>query len=205
MMLLDECFILNDIEISTRTTPNSASKQSNTIKHLSIAVPFRVLKLLVKLRCGDDQGGGYHSFEEKQEDIKMKENMIIETNPPHLLEVFHRVLVNGSDNEANVTQSLISPNDVKELREEKIIFNTLGSDEEVVQVYKGLKPYGADDPLLFKNVKRNIQEHYNSKGKTWIAGLIDTYFNSPWSLTASIVTNNNRDTQCNFISGVYCS
>ncbi|KAH0678869.1 hypothetical protein MTR67_017397 [Solanum verrucosum] len=61
---------------------------------------------------------------------------------------------------------VISPNDVKELREEKIIFNTLGSDEEVVQVYKGLKIYGADDPLHFKNVKRNIQEHYNSKGKT---------------------------------------
>jgi len=72
---------------------------------------------------------------------------------------------------------VISPNDVKELREEKIIFNTLGSDEEVVQVYKGLKTYGADDPL-----------HYNSKGKTWIAELIVTYFNSLWSLTALIVT-----------------
>ncbi|WMV24006.1 hypothetical protein MTR67_017391 [Solanum verrucosum] len=323
MMLVDACFILNDIEISTRSTPNSASKQSNTIKHLGIAVylvtrrdlyllenqvPFRVLKLLVKLRYDDDQGGGYHSFEEKvksycsqmffdkQEDIKMKENTIIETDPPHLLEVFRRVLVKGSDDEANATQSrsydfiydyfpdcwrknhlphksglltnvfrsvtdlkskgihfrpsgidslkgvrftshyyygklklpcwfvstytkvffmnmiayelcpngpidravvsyinfmkslVISPNDVKELREEKIIFNTLGSDEEVVQVYKGLKTYGADDPLLFKNVKRNIQEHYNSKGKTWIAELIDTYFNSPWSLTALIVT-----------------
>ncbi|KAK4721180.1 hypothetical protein R3W88_011413 [Solanum pinnatisectum] len=322
MMLLDACFILNDIEISTRSTPNSASKQSNTIKHLGIAVylvtrrdlyllenqvPFLVLKLLVKLRYDDDQGGGYHSFEEKvksycsqmffdkQEDIKMKENTIIETDPPHLLEVFRRVLVNGSDNEANATQLrsydfifdyfrncwrknhlshksglltnvfrsvmdlkskgihlrpsgidslkgvrftshyyygklklpcwyvssytkvffmnmiayelcpngpidrdvsyinfmkslVISPNDVKELREEKIIFNTLGSDEEVVQVYKGLKTYGADDPLLFKNVKRNIQEHYNSKGKTWIAELIDTYFNSPWPLIALIVT-----------------
>uniref|UniRef100_A0A3Q7G1L1 Uncharacterized protein n=1 Tax=Solanum lycopersicum TaxID=4081 RepID=A0A3Q7G1L1_SOLLC len=266
MMLLDACFILNDIEISTRCTQNFSSKQRNTIKHLGIAiylVPFRVLKLLVKLRYGDDQGGGYHSFEEKQEDIKMKENA--ETDPPHLLEVFRRVLVNGSEDESNVTQQprsydfifdyfrdcwrknhvphksrlltnvfrsvmdlkskgihfrpsgidslkayelcpngpndravvsyinfmkslVISPDDVKELREEKIIFNTLGSDEEVVQVYKGLKTYGADDPSIFKNVKRNIQEHYNSKGKTWIAELIDTYFNSPWSLTALIVT-----------------
>ncbi|XP_055801759.1 UPF0481 protein At3g47200-like [Solanum dulcamara] len=316
MMLLDACFILNDIEISTRSTPNSASKQSNTIKHLGIAVylitrrdlyllenqvPFPVLKLLVKLRYGDD---GYHPFEEKvksycsqmffdkQEDIKIEQNAIIETDPPHLLEVFRRVLVSGSDDEANVRQTrsydfifdcwrknheqhkselltnvfrsvmdlkskgihfrpsgidslkgvrftshyyyaklklpcwyvstytkvffmnmiayelcpngpidravvsyinfmkslVISPNDVKELRQEKIIFNTLGSDEEVVQVYKGLKTYGADDPLLFKNVKRNIQEHYNSKGKTWIAELIDTYFSSPWSLTALVVT-----------------
>ncbi|KAJ8565113.1 hypothetical protein K7X08_001573 [Anisodus acutangulus] len=236
MMLIDSCFILNDIEISTRSTPNSASKQTNTIKHLGIAVylitrrdlyllenqvPFQVLKLLVKLRYGD----GFYQFEEKvksycsqmffdkQEDIKMK-NTIIETEPLHLLEVFRRVLVSDIDDEANVRQPhssyelcpngpidravvsyinfmkslVISPNDVKELREEKIIFNTLGSDEEVVQVYKGLKTYGADDPLLFKNVKRNIQEHYNSKGKTWIAELIDTYFNSPWSLTALVVT-----------------
>ena len=76
----------------------------------------------------------------------------------------------------NFMKSLvISPDDVKELREEKIIFNTLGSDEEVVQVYKGLKTYGADNPLLFKHFKRNIQEHYNSKGKIWIAELIDTF------------------------------
>ncbi|WMV24011.1 hypothetical protein MTR67_017396 [Solanum verrucosum] len=115
MMILDACFILNDIEISTRSTPNSASKQSNTIKHLGIAVYlvtrrdlyllenqllFRVLKLLVKLRYGDDQGGGYHSFEEKvksycsqmffdkQEDIKMKENTIIETDPLTFLKFF---------------------------------------------------------------------------------------------------------------------
>lgn len=38
MMLLDACFVLNDIEIVTRSTPNSASKQTNTIKHLGIAV-----------------------------------------------------------------------------------------------------------------------------------------------------------------------
>ena len=41
-------------------------------------------------------------FFDKQEDIKMKENA--ETDPPHLLEVFRRVLVNGSEDESNVTQ-----------------------------------------------------------------------------------------------------
>ncbi|KAK4371396.1 hypothetical protein RND71_010871 [Anisodus tanguticus] len=180
----------------------------------------------------------------------MKENTTIETKPPHLLEVFRRVLVSGSDDAANIRESrscdfifdyflerwrknhvvhkpalltnlfrsvmnlkskgihfrpsgidslkgvrftshyyyaklklpcwyvstytkvffmnmiayelcpngpsdravvsyvnfmkslVISPNDVKELREEKIIFNTLGSDEEVAQVYKGLDLWG---------------------------------------------------------------
>ncbi|KAK6791288.1 hypothetical protein RDI58_010369 [Solanum bulbocastanum] len=61
-----------------------------------------------------------------------------------------------------------------------------GDDHKVVDIIH-LKRR-ADDPLLFKNVKRNIQEHYNSKGSTWIAESIDTYFNSPWSLTTLIVT-----------------
>lgn len=321
MMLLDGCFILNDIEISIESTSNSISKWSNTIEHLGIAVyaitrrdlyllenqvPFRVLKLLVNLRYGDDQGGEYyHSFEEKvktycsrmcfgkQENIQLKENTI--TDPPHLLEVFRKVLVSGNHDELNTTKSpicdfifdyfpdswrknhvphkkgslknvfrsvmdlkskgihlspsgidslkgvrftshylyaklklpcwyvtpitkvffmnliacelcpngpidggvvscinfmkslVISPNDVKELREKNIIFNILGSDEEVVQVYKELNTYGADNPFIFKNVNTNIQEHYRRKGKTWIAELIDTYFSSPWSVTALIV------------------
>ncbi|XP_059310327.1 UPF0481 protein At3g47200-like [Lycium ferocissimum] len=306
MMLLDSCFILNDIEIST----NPASKKK-TIKHLGIAVylmtrrdlyllenqvPFPILKLLVELKNGGDQGSGYHEFEEKLKRYcsqmffdNQADNMLakmMEKEPHHLLDVFRRVIVSD---EANVRQSrccdlwrknhhllpksalltnvfrsvmdlkskgihfrpsgidslkgvrftshyyyanlklpcwyvstytkvffmnmiayemcpngpthltvvsyinfmkslVISPNDVKELRQEKIIFNTLGSDEEVVQVYKGLKTYGAEDQSIFKNVNWNIQEHYNSKGKTWIAELIDKYFNSPWSLIALVVT-----------------
>ncbi|MCD7452689.1 hypothetical protein HAX54_017749 [Datura stramonium] len=316
MMLLDACFVLNDFEISTRFTSNFSSKHSNTIKHLGIAVylitrrdlyllenqvPFGVLKLLVKLRYDDDsfedKVKNYCSqmfFDKQEERIRMKEN---ETEPPHLLEVFRRVLVvsgsyaeaanvvrqsrsydfifdyfrdcwrknqkqellitnvfrsvmdlkskgihfrpsginslkgvrftshyyyaklklpswyvstytkvffmnmiayelcpNGSIDGAvasyiNFMKSLvISPNDVKELREQKIIFNSLGSDEEVVQVYKELNTYGADDPSLFQNVKRNIERHYNSKGKTWIAAFIDKYFNTPWSFAALVVT-----------------
>ncbi|KAG5580256.1 hypothetical protein H5410_050883 [Solanum commersonii] len=175
------------------------------------------------MRYDDDQGGGYHSFEEnvksycsqmffdKQEDIKMKENTIIETDPLTFLKFFAEYLsmvvtmklmphnrivmissliifaIVGGKSMYHTNQDCSQIDLVKELIDEKLIFNTLGSDEEVVQVYKGLKTYRADDPLLFKNVKRNIQENYNNKGKTWIAELIDTYFNSTWSLTALIV------------------
>uniref|UniRef100_A0A3Q7G1J9 Uncharacterized protein n=1 Tax=Solanum lycopersicum TaxID=4081 RepID=A0A3Q7G1J9_SOLLC len=156
-------------------------------------VPFRILKILVMLICEDDQGGGYHSFEErlksycsqmffdKQEHIKMKINTIIKKDPLTFLKFFVEYLSMVvkmnlmPHNRVLLCHALISPNDVKELREEKITFHTLGSDEEVVQVYKGLKTYGADNPLLFKHFKRNIQEHYNSKGKIWIAELIDTF------------------------------
>ncbi|OIT22749.1 PREDICTED: uncharacterized protein LOC109217190 [Nicotiana attenuata] len=130
MMLLDACFVLNDIDIVTRSS-NSASKQTNTIKHLGIAVylitrrdlylrenqvPFWILKLLVKLRYGDDEGGEYYPFEnkvksycsqmffDKQED-NIEENAMMEIEPPHLLEVFRRVLVTGNDEEVNVKQS----------------------------------------------------------------------------------------------------
>lgn len=81
---------------------------------------------------------------------------------------------------------IISPNDARELRRKKIIFNTLGSDEEVVQVFKALNTYEDEYPYIYKDVKEKIEQHYNSKSQTWIAELLDTYFRSPWSLLALV-------------------
>lgn len=78
---------------------------------------------------------------------------------------------------------VLSPNDAKELRENKIIFNHLGSDEEVVQVFRALKTY-VHVVSNYKDVKEQIGEHCNRKSQTWIAQLLDTYFTSPWSLLA---------------------
>nr|GMD77632.1 UPF0481 protein At3g47200-like [Ipomoea batatas] len=74
--------------------------------------------------------------------------------------------------------------DVKELREKRIIQNTLGDDMEVVQLFKGLKTYGVDNSDIFREVKLKIQEHYDSKAKTWMAELLYTYLKSPWSIIA---------------------
>ncbi|KAJ8537894.1 hypothetical protein K7X08_014434 [Anisodus acutangulus] len=81
---------------------------------------------------------------------------------------------------------VVTKQDVKELREKKIIINRLGSDKEVVQVYKDLNTYGAEDNSYFWHVKNEIEEHYNSKAKTWMAELNSTYFNNPWSIVALI-------------------
>ncbi|XP_059309799.1 UPF0481 protein At3g47200-like [Lycium ferocissimum] len=81
---------------------------------------------------------------------------------------------------------IISPNDAKELRRKRIIVNLLGSDEEVVQVFKALNTYGGDYLHIYKDVKKKIEQHYNSKSQTWIAELLDTYFRSPWSLIALV-------------------
>ncbi|XP_027151910.1 UPF0481 protein At3g47200-like [Coffea eugenioides] len=82
-------------------------------------------------------------------------------------------------------KSLIdSPKDVKELREKRILLTTLGSDEEVLKVYKDINTYGVRNVTIFHDVKEKIQAHYNNKAKTWLAELFYTYFNSPWTAIA---------------------
>ncbi|KAG6391049.1 hypothetical protein SASPL_148796 [Salvia splendens] len=82
-------------------------------------------------------------------------------------------------------KSLIEkPEDVKELREKKIFYNMLGSDEEVFNVYKDINTYGAENPMQFSKVRDKIQEHYNSRAKTWLAEILHTNFRSPWTATA---------------------
>ncbi|XP_057801971.1 UPF0481 protein At3g47200-like [Salvia miltiorrhiza] len=76
------------------------------------------------------------------------------------------------------------PEDVKELRERRIFINMLGSDEEVFNIYKDINTHGADNLEIFRAVKDDIQAHYNSSVKTWMAELIHTNFRSPWTITA---------------------
>ncbi|KAL0377215.1 UNVERIFIED_CONTAM: hypothetical protein Scaly_0839100 [Sesamum calycinum] len=91
----------------------------------------------------------------------------------------------------NLMKSLIeSTEDVKELREKKILYNALGSDEEVLEVFKEIKTYSVDDFKIFHNVKDEIEAHCSSTTKTWIGELNHKYFGSPWScigLLAAIV------------------
>ncbi|KAL2480732.1 Plant protein of unknown function (DUF247) [Abeliophyllum distichum] len=85
----------------------------------------------------------------------------------------------------NFLKSLIvKPEDVKELREKKILLSNLG-DEQVVQVIKEIDTFGIDyiSPIFYE-VKMRIEEHCNNKAKTWIAELIHTYFRNPWTFIA---------------------
>ncbi|PIN18922.1 hypothetical protein CDL12_08409 [Handroanthus impetiginosus] len=87
----------------------------------------------------------------------------------------------------NFMKSLIDgPADVKELREKRILLTSLGSDEDVVKLYKGLDTHGMANMYSFMEVKQRIQDHYDSKGKTWMAQLFYTYFSIPWSVIAWI-------------------
>ncbi|XP_031096921.1 UPF0481 protein At3g47200-like [Ipomoea triloba] len=85
----------------------------------------------------------------------------------------------------NFMKSLIvSPGDVKELREKCIIRRAIGEDNDIVKLFHGLNTYGFDNPAIFKEVKHKILKHYNSKTKTWMVEIAHTYFKSPWTAIA---------------------
>ncbi|KAH0685996.1 hypothetical protein KY285_016537 [Solanum tuberosum] len=83
---------------------------------------------------------------------------------------------------------VVTEEDVKEMRENKIIINSLGSDDDVVQVYKDLNTYEAEDTSYFWTVKKNIEDHYHSKIRTWMAEFRTTYFNNPWTIIAFVAS-----------------
>lgn len=85
----------------------------------------------------------------------------------------------------NLLKSLVHcAGDVKELREKRVLISNLGSDEEVFGVLKEIGTCGMENASIFHEVKERIEEHYSSRGKTWMAELIHTYFDSPWTAIA---------------------
>ncbi|KAL6523816.1 hypothetical protein OROHE_016354 [Orobanche hederae] len=85
----------------------------------------------------------------------------------------------------NFMKSLIAEaKDVKELREKDILFSSLANDEEVVTMFKEMDTYGMDNISIFQDVRERIDKHCDSRGKTWKAELIHTYFRSPWTAIA---------------------
>ncbi|XP_028074480.1 UPF0481 protein At3g47200-like [Camellia sinensis] len=73
--------------------------------------------------------------------------------------------------------------DVKELRSKHILFNALGSDQEVANVFKEFTIFGTN-VMLYDDIKQRIQVHYNSTAKTWMAEFINKYFSRPWTVIA---------------------
>ncbi|RDY01664.1 UPF0481 protein, partial [Mucuna pruriens] len=84
--------------------------------------------------------------------------------------------------------------DVKELRLSGVFQNLLGSDEDVANLFNDLgddlptKIYSdkiSNDSVAFSKkyivVKQQIEEHYSSKWRTWLAEAYNTHFNTPWA------------------------
>ena len=76
------------------------------------------------------------------------------------------------------------PKDVMYLRKARILFNYLGSDEEVAQLFNGIGTDLVPNSEIYEDVRSKIQDHYKKKWKTWIAEGLHTYFSSPWTVMA---------------------
>ncbi|GAU24195.1 hypothetical protein TSUD_23320 [Trifolium subterraneum] len=76
------------------------------------------------------------------------------------------------------------PEDVKELRSKGILLNSLGSDEEVADLFNVISTDLVPNPSTYLEVRAKIHKHYCNKCKTLIAQGIHTYFNGPWAFIA---------------------
>ncbi|KAL6323976.1 hypothetical protein AAG906_006247 [Vitis piasezkii] len=75
--------------------------------------------------------------------------------------------------------------DVKELRSNHILYNCLGSDEEVAKIFNEI----ANDfvnPDAYGDVKARIQEHYDKRVNTWMAQALHDHFSTPWTIMTFI-------------------
>ncbi|XP_010938732.1 UPF0481 protein At3g47200-like [Elaeis guineensis] len=76
--------------------------------------------------------------------------------------------------------------DVRELREEGILLNALGSDEQVAELFNELATNLAPDYRAYGDVLKGIRQHRDSKFKVSIYTFLHTHFSSPWTAIAFI-------------------
>ncbi|GAU48731.1 hypothetical protein TSUD_192300 [Trifolium subterraneum] len=76
------------------------------------------------------------------------------------------------------------PEDVKELRSSGVLLNSLGSDEEVADLFNIICADLVPDMDIYEEVRYKMNNHYQNKCKTWLALGIHTYFSNPWAFIA---------------------
>ncbi|XP_021830080.1 UPF0481 protein At3g47200-like [Prunus avium] len=78
------------------------------------------------------------------------------------------------------------PDDVKHLRKKHILRNLLGSDEEVAKLFNEIGTDLVPNNAIYSKVKRDIEKHYMTKWKKWVAQFFHEHFSSPWTILAFI-------------------
>ncbi|KAI9162539.1 hypothetical protein LWI28_028313 [Acer negundo] len=76
--------------------------------------------------------------------------------------------------------------DVKVLREKKILHNALGSDEDVAKLFNEISTDLVPREEIYLEVNRNIQKYCNSIWRTWFSQFKHDHFHSPWSVLAFV-------------------
>ncbi|XP_030924354.1 UPF0481 protein At3g47200-like [Quercus lobata] len=76
--------------------------------------------------------------------------------------------------------------DVKMLRKAGILYNCLGSDDEVAQVFNEIGTDLVPNIKIYSDVKSQIQDLYRKQCRTWIAQFFHDHFSSPWTFLAFV-------------------
>ncbi|KAL8037006.1 hypothetical protein ABFX02_11G012300 [Erythranthe guttata] len=77
-----------------------------------------------------------------------------------------------------------TPADVKELQRKGILINSFPTHEKAVEVFSEIDTFGYGDIDTFAQVKSYVEAHCRNRAKTWLADLIHTRFETPWSAIA---------------------
>ncbi|GLT73962.1 hypothetical protein SLA2020_457880 [Shorea laevis] len=115
--------------------------------------------------------------------------LVDEGTMPILLNLIAYEMCSDFTNECEITsyvtflESLIdSGKDVKELRDAGVLFNALGSDEYVAEMFNKISKYLVSNPEKYEGLKDRIQDHCDLLWASDVAYFYRTYFSSPWSL-----------------------
>ncbi|XP_028761535.1 UPF0481 protein At3g47200-like [Neltuma alba] len=76
------------------------------------------------------------------------------------------------------------PHDVKELRSRGCIRNALGSDEDVANFVNSIAVGVVPNVVIYDSVRFEIERHFRSRYKAWLAQAYYAYFSNPWSIIA---------------------
>lgn len=105
--------------------------------------------------------------------------------------IAYEMCPDNTDTEYEITSyisfmdSLIDyPNDVKQLRSANILYNRLGCDDEVAQLFNEIAKDLVPNDELYKDVIGKIEKHYKNKCMTWMAQVLNDHFSTPWTVLA---------------------
>ncbi|XP_068307224.1 UPF0481 protein At3g47200-like [Pyrus communis] len=76
--------------------------------------------------------------------------------------------------------------DVKKLRSAGVLYNLLGSDEEVAQLFNDISTDLVPNTDIYRDVTAEIEKHYKNKWKTWMSQFCHDHFSSPWTFLAFV-------------------
>ncbi|WCJ30234.1 hypothetical protein M5689_011806 [Euphorbia peplus] len=78
------------------------------------------------------------------------------------------------------------PEDVKELRSKGILLNSLGSDQDMVDLFNEISKYLVMDDHAFPKARDGINHWYQDSTKKWITEWLSDHFSSPWTILAFV-------------------